>query len=100
MLGKESVASCYAKKICLNEFAPVPWVLQHCTRNFAQSNWAKDNRKTPWSVLLCGQYAEASYPPRMLTQGGIPANVVLVQRLDFRKALYTGVGDRIRSLTG
>jgi hypothetical protein len=34
----------------------------------------------PWSVLLFGWDTEVSDPPRMLTQGGIPANGPLVVR--------------------
>ena len=57
MLGKESVALLHETLLPM-----------HRSENILRRNEAKDNRKIPWSVLPFGPVAEATDPPRMLTQ--------------------------------
>jgi hypothetical protein len=72
MLGKESVASCYTAENRLRRYRRITHVNlgSRCiaTENILRRNEAKDNRKIPWSVLPFGPVAEATDPPRMLTQ--------------------------------
>src|SRR6266853_4165514 len=72
MLGKESVASCYTAENRLRRNRRTTHVNpgSRCiaTDNILRRNEAKDNRKIPWSVLPFGPVAEATDPPRMLTQ--------------------------------